>query len=77
MKHFRAADVVAFMEAASEYWEDGRFTLGTDVGLTAVAPTIAARAVRQAARDLDGSDPSVDPVVQWLLARAREIDNGR
>jgi hypothetical protein len=45
-------------------------------GLDAVASRIASRAVRKAAHDLDGSDPSIDLVVQWLLKRAGDIRDG-
>lgn len=50
--------------------------IGAEAVLDATSRRIASRAVRKAAHDLDGSDPSIDPVVKWLLKRAGDIRDG-
>jgi hypothetical protein len=51
-------------------------TIGSKAVLDATSRRIASRAVRKAAHDLNGSDPSIDIVVQWLLKRASDIRDG-
>jgi hypothetical protein len=45
----------------------------SELVLDATANRIAARALRSAAQELNGSDPSIDPVVEWLFERAKKI----
>lgn len=53
-----------------------QFIRDARIVLKATAPDIAARALRLAAHDLNGSDPAVDLVVEWLLTRAKLIEKG-
>ena len=66
-------DVVRSAEALKSHrGEEYTNALVSEWVLDATADRIAARALRRAAHALNGSDPSIDPVVEWLLNRASE-----
>ena len=66
-------DVVRSVEALrSHHLSPGERYTVSELVLDATADRIASRALRRAAHDLQGSDPSVHIIVNWLLERAAE-----
>jgi hypothetical protein len=77
MSDFTDEDVTTFLEAASDLWEEGHFTLGTRAGLAAVLPEYAKRvraeALRDAAAEVDARHwwrNDGKSFSRWLRARA-------
>lgn len=54
----------------------GQLLRESKIVLDATSRGIVVRALRQAAHDLGGSDPSVQTFRTWLLDRANDIERG-